>query len=76
MTISPALSLKLGAIAFAVLFGAWMFWTSGTLDGSLAVLIPCAAGAGYAWYRMMRWSFRRMMLLPPEDHLSVRGNQR
>jgi hypothetical protein len=64
MTTSPNVALKLGAIAFTVLWAGWMMLSSGSLDAvSIAILIGCAALAGYVWYRMMRWSFRRMMLL-------------
>lgn len=64
MTVSPTLSLKLGAIAFAVLWAGWTMLSSGSQDVmSIAILIVCAALAGYAWYRMMRWSLRHMMQL-------------
>jgi hypothetical protein len=61
MTTSPTLPLKLGAIAFTVLWAGWMAWSRGRFDGvSVAVLAVCAIVAGYLWYRLMRWSFRRM----------------
>jgi hypothetical protein len=64
MTTSPTLALKFGAIAFTVLWAGWMMLSSGSLDAvSVAILIVCASLAGYVWYRMMCWSFRRMMLL-------------
>ncbi len=59
---SPNFALKLGAIAFTLLWAGWMMLSSGSLDAvSIAILAACAAAAGYAWYRMMRWSLRRMM---------------
>jgi hypothetical protein len=68
MPASPTLPLKLGAVAFTVLWGAWMLWSSGSFDGaSIAILAVCAAIAGYLWYRLMRWSFQRMKLLPLDD---------
>ena len=58
-------SLKLSAIAFAVLWSGWMLWWSGTYElANLVILSVCGAVAGYFWYRAMRWSFRRMNLLP------------
>ena len=65
MTTSLTLALRLGAIAFTVLWAGWMMLSSGSLDAvSVTILIVCAAMAGYGWYRVMCWSFRRMMLLP------------
>ena len=31
---------------------------------NIIILSICGAVAGYLWYRAMRWSFRRMKLLP------------
>lgn len=67
MTTTPTVSLKLGAVVFAVLWGSWMYWSSEPSGGGLVVLVVCAAGAGYAWYRIMRWSFRRIQMLPTDD---------
>jgi hypothetical protein len=62
MTTGRTWPLKLGAIAFAVLWAGWMMLSSGSQDlVSITILAACAALAGYAWYRMMRWSFRHMM---------------
>jgi hypothetical protein len=73
MTASPSLPLKLGAIAFTVLWAGWMMLSSGSQDSvSIVLLLVCAALAGYAWYRVMRWSFRRMMLLPDDETGSER----
>jgi hypothetical protein len=73
MTASPSLPLKLGAIAFTVLWAGWMMLSSGSQDSvSIVLLLVCAALAGYAWYRVMRWSFRRMMLLPDDETGSQR----
>jgi len=75
MTANPTLPLKLGAIAFTVLWAAWMLWSSGSFDGvDITLLALCAAIAGYVWYRLMRWSFQRMMLLPGE-HPTGAGEQ-
>jgi hypothetical protein len=74
MTASPSLPLKLGAIAFTVLWAGWMMLSSGSQDSvSIVLLLVCAALAGYAWYRVMRWSFRRMMLLPDDETGSERS---
>ena len=65
MTTSLTLALRLGAIAFTVLWAGWMMLSSSSLDAvGMTILIVCAAMAGYGWYRVMCWSFRRMMLLP------------
>jgi hypothetical protein len=65
MTTSPNVALKLGAVAFALLWAGWMMLSSTSLDAvSIGILTVCAVAAGYAWYRMMRWSLHRMMLLP------------
>ena len=65
---NPVNSLKWGSIAFAVLWTGWMIWSSG--DFSVAHIIIwtiCGALAGYFWFRLMRWSFRRMGMLPRQD---------
>jgi hypothetical protein len=65
MTTKPTIALKLGAIAFTLLWAGWMMLVSITLDAAgIAILTVCAAAAGYAWYRMMRWSLRRLSVLP------------
>jgi hypothetical protein len=61
----PTMPLKYCSIAFAVLWGGWMLWWSGTFTLANAVILAfCAAAAGYLWYRAMRWSFQWMKLLP------------
>lgn len=76
MTASPTLPLKLGAVAFTVLWAAWMLWSSGSFDrASLVILGVCAAIAGYVWYRLMRWSFRLMLLLPYDEPAANSGEQ-
>jgi hypothetical protein len=63
MTVSPSAPLKLGAVAFAVLWTLWMLWWSGSLDRAhVAMLTICGAVAGYLWYLGMRWLFARMRL--------------
>lgn len=62
---NPATSLKLGAIAFTVLWTGWMMWWSGSFDRvSVIILTICGIVAGYAWYRAMRWQFQRSGVLP------------
>jgi hypothetical protein len=61
----PTVPLKYCSIAFAVLWGGWMLWWSGTFTLANAVILAlCAAAVGYFWYRAMRWSFQWMKLLP------------
>jgi hypothetical protein len=68
MTMTPSTPLKLGAIAFAVLWTFWMLWWSGSLDrANVVILTLCGAIAGYLWYLSMRWLFRRIRLHPPGD---------
>jgi hypothetical protein len=57
--------LKAGAVAFTVLWTAWMTWWSASFS-SASVVIPalCGAAIGYLWYRAMRWQFERMGMLP------------
>ena len=71
---NPTIPLKLSAIAYAVLWSGWMFWWSGNYDlTNIIILVACDSIAAYLWYRVMRWSFRRMSLLPHDGiHPSVR----
>jgi hypothetical protein len=60
MTLTPATSLKLSAIAFTVLWTGWMIWWSGSYDRvNVAMLAACGVAVGYMWYRAMRWRFQR-----------------
>ena len=60
MIASSSKPLKLGAVAFAVLWTLWMLSWSGSLDRVTVVLLSaCGAIVGYAWYLAMRWQFRR-----------------
>jgi UDP-N-acetylmuramyl pentapeptide phosphotransferase/UDP-N-acetylglucosamine-1-phosphate transferase len=69
---NPLTSLKCGAIAFAVLWPAWMVWWSGSFaPANIIILTICGAVAGYLWFRIMRWQFRRMGMLPREDSSST-----
>jgi hypothetical protein len=63
--------LKLGAVAFTVLWTLWILSWSGSFD-RVNVILPSACGAivGYAWYRAMRWQFRRKDL-SGRDHDSA-----
>jgi hypothetical protein len=63
MTMTPSTPLKLGGVAFAVLWTLWMLWWSGSLDrANIAILTVCGAVAGYLWYLAMCWVFGRMRL--------------
>jgi divalent metal cation (Fe/Co/Zn/Cd) transporter len=59
----PTLPLILSAIAFALLWSGWMVFLSHE-PGTLAITAICALVAGYLWFRIMRWCFRLMRLLP------------
>jgi hypothetical protein len=60
MPVNPSTPLKLGAVAFAMLWTLWMLWWSGSLDRvNVAMLTVCGAVAGYFWYLAMRWFARR-----------------
>jgi hypothetical protein len=57
---SSSKPLKLGAVAFAVLWTLWMLSWSGSFDRVNVVLLSaCGAVVGYAWYFAMRWQLRR-----------------
>ncbi len=61
----PAISLQLSAYAFTIFWFGGMLWVSGTDDlPTVFTLAVCSAVTGYAWYRLMHWSFRHMSLLP------------
>jgi hypothetical protein len=61
----PETPLKLNAIAFAVLWTAWMVWWSGIFDfANIAILTASGVLAAWLWFRAMRWYFRRIGLLP------------
>jgi divalent metal cation (Fe/Co/Zn/Cd) transporter len=60
---TPTISLKLSAVAFAVLWSGWMLCLSDE-PGTLGITAICALVAGWLWYRIMRWCFRQMRLLP------------
>ncbi|OAF13429.1 hypothetical protein AYJ54_44005 [Bradyrhizobium centrolobii] len=67
----PLLPLKAGAIAFTLLWTAWMMWWSGPFSSVyLTILTLCGAAIGYLWYRAMRWQFERMGMLPRKDDSS------
>ena len=66
---NTATQLKLCAVMFTVLWTAWMLWSSGSLDHVNVILLSiCGIAAGYAWYRAMRWQFKRSGMLPRHDH--------
>jgi len=62
----PTIPLKLSAFAFAVLWSGWMPLLSDE-PRTLAITAACALAAGWLWYRIMRWCFRQMRLLPRVD---------
>ena len=58
---NPATSLKWSSIAFAVLWSGAMVWGSGDFaPANIIILSICGAVAGYLWYRLMGWQFRRL----------------
>ena len=59
----PTVPLKLSAVAFAVLWSGWMVCLSNE-PGTLVITAICGTVAGLLWYRVMRWCFRLMRLLP------------
>ena len=66
---NPATPLKLSSVAFAVLWAGFMLWWSGSFDWvNVIMLTICGAAVGYAWYRAMRWQFRRSGLLPRDEN--------
>ena len=68
---NPATQLKLCAVMFTVLWTVWMLWSSGSLDRVNVIMLSiCGIAAGYAWYRVMRWQFRRSGMLPRNEHSS------
>lgn len=69
----PLLPLRAGAIAFTVLWTAWMmWWTGASSSASLLVMLPTGTVVGYLWYRAMRWQFERMGMLPRQDQTKSR----
>jgi hypothetical protein len=72
MARSPNAMLRLGAIVFAILWTAWMVLWSGSCDMAHVVILGlCGSGVGYAWYRAMRWQFRRKGVLAGSDAASA-----
>jgi hypothetical protein len=66
---NPDTRLKLSAVAFTVLWTGWMLWWSGSYDRvNIIMLTICGVAVGYGWYRAMRWQFRRIGLLPRDEH--------
>jgi hypothetical protein len=59
----PTTPLILSAFAFGLLWSGWMVFLSQEPD-TLAITAVCALVAGYFWFRIMRWCFRLMRLLP------------
>jgi len=59
----PTTPLILSAIAFAVIWSGWMVFLSDE-PNTLGITAICAIVAGWLWYRIMRWCFRLMRLLP------------
>jgi hypothetical protein len=66
---NPETQLKLCAIMFTILWTAWMLWSVGSFDRVHVIMMTiCGSAAGYAWYRAMRWQFRRSGLFPGDEH--------
>ena len=61
---NPDTPLKLSSIAFAVLWAAWMVWSSGITLVNVAIFAVVGALAGWLWFLGMRWFFRRIGRLP------------
>jgi len=61
----PETPLKLSSIAFAILWTAWMVWSSDVFNAvNIGILTACGALGGWLWFLGMRWYFRRRGLLP------------
>ena len=62
---NPETPLKLSSIGFAILWTAWMVWSSGEFNlVNIGILTVCGALAGWLWFLGMRWFFRRIGRLP------------
>jgi UDP-N-acetylmuramyl pentapeptide phosphotransferase/UDP-N-acetylglucosamine-1-phosphate transferase len=71
---NPVTSLKWGSIAFAVLWTGWMVWWSKDFAPvNVVILTICGAVAGYLWYRLMCWQFRRLGLAAPASSSDAAG---
>jgi hypothetical protein len=65
--VDPTSQLKWSSVAFAVLWTAGMIWWNGDFAVvNIIILTICGAVAGYLWYRLMYWRFRRMGMLSRE----------
>jgi hypothetical protein len=61
----PETPLKLSAIAFAVLWTAWMVWWSAEFGAvQIGIMSACGALVGWLWFLVLRWHLRRKGLLP------------
>ena len=70
----PVTRMKWSAVAFAMLWTGWMIWWSGNFaPAEIIILTICGGLAGYLWYRLMCWQFRRMGMLPRENPPGVIG---
>jgi hypothetical protein len=68
MALNRSTPLKLGAIAFAVLWAAWMIWSSGSLDSANIIMFSISGAIiGFLWYLGMRWFFQRMRTSPDDQ---------
>jgi hypothetical protein len=67
-TMNPTTRLKLSGAAFAILWTGWMLWWSESFDlANVIIMSICGGVAGYAWYRVMGWQFRRQGLVPRDE---------
>ncbi len=74
---NPSSPLKLGAIAFAVLWVGWMLWWGGSVDRVNVIMLSiCGGVAAFAWYRSMRWLFVRGGALPRDHHAAEPATKR
>jgi hypothetical protein len=59
----PTLTLKLSAVAFAVIWCGWILFLNDEFN-TLVIIAICGFVVSYPWYRIMSWCFRMMRLLP------------
>ena len=65
----PRIPLEYASVGFAVMWGGWMFWSSGPHDlVNFVIWAVAGASAGYFWYRGMRWWAGRKLQRNGADH--------
>src|SRR5690242_3319394 len=76
MNLTPNVSLKSGAVAFAIFWtGAMLWWTGSTGPVEICILAVCGALGSYAWYHAMRFAFRRIGLSASRGAVTVEARQ-